>query len=92
MSYQWHIGMKVECIADAIGKVTDLGLPMFKKGQILTISGYDYKEPYGVFLCFKECDPRQFGHESGFRPIVSPKTDISIFTAMLNPKKQVVDA
>lgn len=82
--YDWQIGMKVECIVDAVAKIGDLGLPMFRKGQIFTISGIDFHEPYGVFLCFEECDPRQYGHEVGFRPIVSKKTDISVFTAMLS--------
>lgn len=92
MGDHWHIGMEVECIKDAVQKVTDLGFPYFKKGDRYTIAGFDTHPDYGLFLSFAECDPRHLGHEDGFRPIQKPKTDISVFTDMLNIVNATVDA
>ncbi|ASW06275.1 hypothetical protein [Rhizobium sp. 11515TR] len=92
----FHVGQKVVCIVDANRKITDLGFPMFKKGQVLTISAMEMSDACGalpekhLFLSFQECDPRQFGHHAGFRPIVERKTDISVFTDMLNYQPKVV--
>lgn len=71
-------------------------------GDVVTIRTLNVW-PWGVILTFHEHDnshiQRQLGenYEPGFganhfRPVVERKTDISIFTAMLNPSKQGVEA
>jgi hypothetical protein len=77
-------------------------------GRVYTIReiGYLYPSPLHDHLCvrlvevvnrpllYAFCDEpleTAFG-VSRFRRVQPRKTDISIFTAMLNPKKQVVDA
>lgn len=92
----FHVGQKVVCVdasgaADgfivkgAIYTVRWLGeRPRdFGPGVMLDEASGGFHEEAGVEYCF--CITR-------FRPIVERKTDISIFTAMLNPSKQGVDA
>lgn len=88
----FRVGMKVVCIKNTYKKVNDLGLPGFAEGQIFTVSRMKTVQPWGLFLGFAERDQRNLGHHSGFRPVVEKKTDISIFEAMLTPKKETVKA
>jgi hypothetical protein len=94
----FRVGQKVVCIKNTVHRVNDLGFPGFVKGQILTVSDVFLSDAYGalpseeVFLKFVETDHRQCGHHSGFRPVQTRKTDISIFKAMLNPQKQEQNA
>lgn len=91
MSYlDWKVGDKVVCIKDSVARVNDLGLPGYLKGQVFTIARLKWVEPYGLCLGFVERDRRNLGHVDGFRKVQPRKTDISIFTAMLN--KTGVDA
>lgn len=88
----FRVGMKVVCIADSVDKINDLGLPGFKKGEVLTITRMTHREPYGLFLSFCERDPRQAAHHVGFRPVVERKTSIEVFKAMLNKPRVTVSA
>lgn len=95
----FHVGQKVECVktinmADvAFGEI----LPL--KGSIYTVREIDsgisdggaslrleeiINEKHYYVGGMQECS---FMHH-GFRPIVARKTDISVFTALLNPTPQ----
>lgn len=94
----FRVGQKVVCIKETTHVINNLGLPHFKKGQILTISSMKTSDFEGALsepalvLQFSERSHLQWAHYSGFRPVVSRKTDISIFKAMLNPSKQEIRA
>lgn len=77
-------GVKVVCIADAIGSVKSMGFPLFKKGQIFTIAFVD-ECSYGKFLGFVEEHPLHTGHINGFRPLVTKtqEDDLAIFLPLL---------
>lgn len=70
------------------------------KGEVYTIDGFEecFWEPHlGVHLAerpLSQDEKRRYCgyHPNRFRPIVERKTDISIFTKMLNTKKKKVDA
>lgn len=96
----WHIGQQVVCVKDFVGfnpyKDT---LP--EKGSVYTIRGF-HTSPLGVGIYLEEIiNPRHnwtdgfveaaFSVE-GFRPV--RKTDISVFTEMLNvtPVRETQDA
>jgi hypothetical protein len=97
----FHVGQKVACLIEASDatrkKFPEAVWP--SKNAVYTIrSMFPYMGR--TLLRFCELDNSQStwgGVERGFnskyfRPIVERKTDISIFTAMLNPSKQGVDA
>lgn len=82
----FHVGQKVVCIDDSW---TDLnGRPDCRpedprKGSVYEIASI----AEGVWLYLQEI-PNGVGYEScSFRPVVERKTDISIFTKMLNPAR-----
>jgi hypothetical protein len=84
----FHVGQKVVCIKknrwiglDGIGN--EPGDPVF--GGIYTIASIDQS-----FLGLKECRSDSEYFMLHFRPVVAPKTDISIFTRMLNPAKEPI--
>lgn len=87
----FYVGQKVVCVND---DPDNYGRPVIVvKGQVYTVSrAFDW---LGVrALLFVEVSP---GGEPGwcasrFRPVVERKTDISIFTAMLNPSDKRVEA
>lgn len=89
----FHVGQKVVCIANTKTKINDMGLPGFVKGQVLTVSDVFFHDCFGIlpedqaFLKFHETGPFHSGHHSGFRPVVTRKSDISIFTDMLTDTK-----
>lgn len=103
----FRVGQKVVCVKEGLWTCEKTcpewcshyrpKLPQY--GDILTIreisSGDD-----GHFIRFVELNNAGLPTLDGefqfssiqFRPLVERKTDISIFTAMLNPSKQTVDA
>jgi hypothetical protein len=93
MSYRdWHVGMKVVCIACSAVWVRPLVV-----GKIYTLRAiikHPETDEIGVYLeeVRNDIHPR-YGMERGyfaaaFRPIQPRETDISIFTAMLTGSKQ----
>lgn len=94
----FRVGQKVVCVdgSPAVGGGT-WGLEP-QKGSVYEIrnigTGLVHGQPTLMFGIV-ELDgtvPGVFWRASRFRPVVERKTDISIFTAMLNPSKQTVDA
>jgi hypothetical protein len=88
----FRVGQKVVCVNDEPSRFT--GFPTnVKKGGVYTITK-TFLHPRGVpCVLLKEIEvPRQhLGYDaSRFRPVGERKTDISIFTAMLNPSKEHV--
>jgi hypothetical protein len=81
MSYlNWHVGMKVVCVKPFGDELM--------KGNVYTIT---WLGGGSVFRHVPHC--RVNGGEQAwmlerFRPVHDRKTDISIFTRMLNPQKQ----
>ena len=102
----FHVGQKVVCVdVDTVSPAGGRGwLPSEKPklNAVYTVIGVRMLLCNRVVLDLAEIkrDPesmRQWGGDAGygawrFRPIVSRKTDISIFTAMLNPSQVTVDA
>ncbi|CAM5657387.1 hypothetical protein MAUB1S_11438 [Mycolicibacterium aubagnense] len=98
----WHSGMKVVCVDSNFGcaKAGPYRIPTRAPilGEILTIRDLQPGETKsGVFLTFTEIDLiQQDGPLRGeirwdaacFRPLETRKTDISVFTAMLNGAKE----
>lgn len=88
----FHIGQKVVCV-DAATRHPDYPCDL-RKGAIYTIRGFNdgYSVP-GIGVLLEEIQGRHWrpsGEERGyhpnrFRPVVERKTDISIFTRMLEP-------
>jgi hypothetical protein len=91
----FHVGQKVVCV-DSGAAADGVVMPLVK-GCIYTVTGLKMaSNGLGVFLA-EVAPPERPGFSptfrvSRFRPIVEKKTDISIFTAMLNPSKRSVDA
>lgn len=96
----FNVGQKVECIKrDRWTFFSGEIVPVFK--GIYTIRAIDV-DPEGTFLRFVEIvnAPAEYDNGYGecsfwirrFRPVVERKTDISIFTAILTPKKAKVEA
>lgn len=86
----FNIGQKVKCIKPGGFKDNNI-----RNGDILTISTIHSEPswPSGVlgldFVAIKSPRPEYSGFNSRwFKPIVEKKTDISIFTKMLNTKKK----
>lgn len=79
-------GVKVVCVADAIGCMNPLGFPLFKKGQVFTIAFVNQDPFLGLFLGFVELDRRNTGHINGFRPLVegAEEIDLAMFRQLLN--------
>jgi hypothetical protein len=100
----FYIGQKVVCVRTAgWEKYIDITLP--KEDAVYTIRGIDVNrtdndDPVGLWLEEIVNPPRMytagfqeasFGHWR-FRPIVQRKTDISIFTELLNKQPSLIDA
>ena len=99
----FHVGQKVVCVNDRNLRVRrDLYSSLPKQGQIYTVRAItppDAVTPNtpGVLLEEIKGEYSSSGYEYGFlafrfRPIQERKTDISIFKAMLTPKKVRVEA
>ncbi|TIW28697.1 MAG: hypothetical protein E5V63_04255 [Mesorhizobium sp.] len=85
MSYRdWHAGMKVVCV-DNSGDGKDLDV-----GRIYTLASiYKAVQPNRsapIFVDLVE-SPSNGWFPWRFRPLQAKKTDISLFTAMLNKRK-----
>lgn len=82
-------GQKLECI-DARGA----GICLRKGSVYVCLGGETSGEFVAVDCCgrFEGGLPDHQWFSSRFRPVDQPKADISVFTAMLNPQKQRVDA
>lgn len=81
----FYVGQKVVCIDD---KPDPLGRPIWvKKDEIYTISDiFFWCHCMALRLTEAPSNFNLIGWKSDmFRPIVEKKTDISIFTALLNP-------
>lgn len=93
----WHVGMKVVCVSKNKG----LRHKPIYEGRVYTIRkvwSHPKTGEIGVLLqeVVNEIHPiykmeRGYGARR-FRPLVTRKTDISIFTAMLHGTDQTVDA
>jgi hypothetical protein len=78
----FHVGQEVECIDNSQAWANRIPSGLVK-GQIYTISAIlPFPIEYGVKVSGR---PGRFSHKR-FRPL--RKTDISIFTAMLNKTKE----
>lgn len=88
----FHSGMKVVCVDDD-DQSCSKGDRSVRLGAIYTIrEAFDFFGEAAVRL-EEIMNPKDRAyHAYRFRPIVERKTDISIFTQMLNPSKQGVDA
>lgn len=97
----FHVGQKIECIKLTFNPAWR-GKRRPVVGRIYTVRDVGVRHQGGV-----DCEGvwldeiinplHPSGHEYGFfaacfRPVVERKTDISIFTAMLTPKKAKVEA
>jgi hypothetical protein len=95
MSYlNWKAGDRIVCIKrggwrQTYGETYSGVHP--KYGEICTISRIVLREEV-PFVFLEEYHPFNTYKAENFRPVQPRQSDISIFTAMLNPKKQVVDA
>lgn len=104
----FHVGQKVVRVGSVGSgdisreKARSMRYSFPEMGAVVTIKTLNYW-PRGTILTFHEHDnshiqrmlesPYEPGFAAqNFRPIVERKTDISIFTAMLTPSKQGVDA
>lgn len=80
----FQVGQKVVCVDDSPG---ELGPTSVKRGSIYTVSRV-YLDSGQIGICLAEAKPCHalLGFWARrFRPIVSRKTDISIFKRMLTP-------
>lgn len=93
----FHVGMKVVCVEAMPGPRWLEHHPAV--GDVLTIRGLDPTEDgERLYLWFEEIRNMSFQYRDSFgevsfnarrfRPVVSRKTDISVFLAMLTPNKE----
>ncbi len=103
----FHVGQKVVCVNACPHYVIQRGknsnMDGLTEGAVYTVRAVGECNLWDIPVIWlveiaREVQPRyaKFG-EIGFsvrrfRPVVEPKTDISIFTAMLTPKKATVQA
>jgi hypothetical protein len=86
----FRVGQKVVCIYAHAEDAMDFGISV---GEVYTISGYGR---FGRLFLYdlaeiKTSEAHAWKGEH-FRPVAERKTDISVFTAMLNPEKQEIEA
>jgi hypothetical protein len=94
----FRVGQKVVCVDASVGK--NIAIKLLVVGHVYTIKriSHGYSDGgYGLHMAELPELYSALGQTIGwafdrFRPIVERKTDISIFTAMLNPTKQGVNA
>lgn len=88
----FRVGQKVCCIIDidAWHDINDGRAPLCgpRKGAVYVVVEI-VTMPIGPCLGFGEW-PGAVWNQEGFRPLVEKKTDISIFTALLNPSREPV--
>lgn len=98
MSYRdWHVGMKVVCVR---GFVVDMQQTEVapKEGHVYTIRTISAYAGDGVYVRLAEIVNPVLPYSDGdnecdfiadnFRPVETRTTDISIFQAMLTPKRE----
>lgn len=78
----FHVGQEVVCVSVPLNNYIGL-----KKGAIYRITGKGFSNFSGAPCVTIEGSGKQFYFANRFRPVEKRKTDISIFTAMLNPQK-----
>lgn len=78
----FHVGQKVCVVDDSPGWVTG-NCPPFRRGQECEVT------QIGEAGCVAVDGAPEFWKSSRFRPLITHKTDISIFTAMLGPRERV---
>lgn len=88
----FRVGMKVVCVdasVDYLGQATNL-----IEGAVYEVraKGTHLGEDFIVVAGAPSWHPTKGYRSSRFRPVVERKTDISVFTAMLNPSQVTVDA
>lgn len=95
----WTAGMEVVCIVGGDrshwGPLTPAarGICPPVKGKVYHVSGIEYDETEElIYVALKEYAPDVGFDARGFRPVQPRKTDISVFTALLNTSKQKEDA
>lgn len=98
MSYlDWHVGMKVVCV-DArikntfVARLTENETYTIRAMFVSPTSGKIGVRLVGIANGIHRSGIERGYRASRFRPLVTRKTDISIFTAMLHGTDQVVDA
>ena len=92
----FFVGQQVECVGwkitfeDWLREVYHPIVPQPKIGEICTVSNV-YLDPFNILTLELVEYPHKDGdfwmpgfHAEGFRPLVKKKTDISVFTELLN--------
>jgi hypothetical protein len=93
----FHVGQKVVCVDDTPHPYGPQSVSV-RKGCVYTVAGFGIPTNDGCPSIFVvEVRAANEGEGYGFlayrfRPVAERKTDISCFTAMLEPKKARVDA
>lgn len=97
----FHVGQKLCCVDDSAWKCSLRNLPNRPvKGRVYTVRGFFGADSIYLEEILNPSDAKWGNGDVGegsfwtrrFRPIVERKTSIEIFTTMLNPSKQGVDA
>jgi hypothetical protein len=96
----FHVGQKVECVRDLRDSFFDDHPARWpdhiRQGCVYTVRGFFLMGAIPALYLEEYVAPVSFaGHElafeaENFRPIVEKKTDISIFTSLLNPSLEEV--
>jgi hypothetical protein len=96
MSNQFHVGQRVVYVGHkSHGKFKGYQYP--EAGKVYTVRQIGPSN-LDVILLFGICNSKPFElyepgfHYSGFRPVIVPKTDISIFTDMLKTQRTRISA
>lgn len=90
----FRVGQRVACVKVGAWETDDIGpvpaqMPVY--GGVYTIDEI-VPDDDGTWLRLDGFDCFALWHARHFRPVVERKTDISLFTAMLNPSQVTVDA
>lgn len=103
----WYVGMKVVNIGDLhpfvapdypcpdVGEVYTISeIELLSKGRVVLQNGYDFDccPSDMVMITLSELGPSAAFDASEFRPLVTRKTDISVFTEMLRGTRNKVSA
>jgi hypothetical protein len=81
----FHVGQKVVCVDASPWFGAPHLAHTLTKGSVYTVKDYspsDFTEP-SLMLCEVAWPPWMFARR--FRPVIERKTDISVFTQLLNP-------
>lgn len=92
MECKFHVGQPVVCIDgmwEYVDFVPSAANPNPKLGEVYTVSAI---VPFRDGIYISVIGLEDYYEQEAFRPLVTRKTDISIFTAMLTPKTEQVPA